>query len=127
MRTSTPLTCVLARRRRRRKRMADAARPASVATTAAAPMLMPAMALGGRWWVGCGVAETDVGAEALVMDVGGALSDPSGVRVSCVTDAGSPAESDICGSAFSVIDSVTVISGVTVKVCGDIAFDVGDA
>ena len=61
------------------------------------------------------------------MDVGGELNDASGVRASCVSDVAPPAPSDICDSAFSVVDSVIAINGVIVRVCVDIAFDVGDA
>ena len=58
-------------------------------------------------------------------DVGDDLDDGSGARVSGISGVASPAGSDICDSAFSVADSVMVASGATVKVCIDVALEVG--
>jgi hypothetical protein len=73
------------------------------------------------------VVETDADGKSLVADTLGGLGEGSVLRASWVTDAASPARSDTCDSAFSVVDSVLVFASVIVRACVDVALVVGNA
>lgn len=106
--------------------MIDAARPASIATLATAPMLMPAIADGRSLLAELGMMEADADGEVLATVVDGGMDDRSGVRTAWVTDAAFPAEPDNCDAALFVVDPVLVIVGVVVRACVDVALRVGD-